>query len=126
MNTGGLNRETGKLLGGWPHVVQSLRVIFTTRIGSLVMCRLFGSAVPGLLGKNLEPSTIARFYAAIIIAVELWEPRFRVRRIIYPRDQNSEEKLRQGQFGFKLEGDYRPRALQGDFTVEQPTRVVAF
>ena len=107
-------------------MVQSLRVIFTTRIGSLVMCRLFGSAVPGLLGKNLEPSTIARFYAAIIIAVELWEPRFRVRRIVYPVDQNSEEKLRQGQFGFKLEGDYRPRALQGDFTVEQPMRTAAF
>ena len=120
----GINRETGKLLEGWPHVVQSLRVIFSTRIGWRVMRRIFGSAVSGLLGKNLEPSTIARFYAAIIIAVELWEPRYRVRRITYPTSQNNEELLRQGRFGFELEGDYRPRALQGDFTVEQVRSVV--
>ncbi|WP_245423838.1 GPW/gp25 family protein [Methylovirgula sp. 4M-Z18] len=115
----GINRETGKPLDGWAHVVQSLQVIFSTRIGARIMRRLFGSAVPGLLGKNLEPSTLSAFYSAIIIAVELWEPRFSVRRITYPATQNSTANLAQGIFGFKLEGDYRPRALQGDFTVDQ-------
>lgn len=113
----GIDRETGRLLSDWDHVVQSLGVIFTTRIGDRVMRRVFGSAVPGLLGRNLTPSTILRFYTAIIIAVDLWEPRFRVREITYPGETNSVGTLQQGRFGFRLYGDYRPGALDGDFTV---------
>ncbi len=120
----GINRITGLPLSGWDHVVQSLGVIFTTRIGDRVMRRLFGSAVPGLLGRNLTPQTILRFYAAIIIAIDLWEPRFRVRSITYPGETNSVAELQQGRFGFRLYGDYRPNALTGDFTVAE-TKVVS-
>lgn len=113
----GIDRETGRLLSDWDHVVQSLGVIFTTRIGDRVMRRVFGSAVPGLLGRNLTPPTILRFYTAIVVAVDLWEPRFRVRLITYPGETNSVANLQQGRFGFRLYGDYRPNALDGDFTV---------
>jgi len=113
----GLNRQTGRPLEGWPHVMQSLGVIFSTRFGDRIMRRVFGSAVPGLLGQNLTPDTLARFYTAIILAVELWEPRFRVRQIAYPASTNGADKMAQGKFGFRLFGDYRPNALTGDFTV---------
>ena len=82
------------------------------------MRRNFGSAVPGILGRNLVPETMLRFYMAITIAIELWEPRFRVRRFEYPENTNSPDKMRQGQIGIRLVGDYRPRALEGDFTIE--------
>jgi phage baseplate assembly protein W len=85
----GIDRTTGKPLSGWPHVMQSLGVIFATKFGSRVMRRNFGSAVPSVLGKNLVPSTMLKFMTAATIAIELWEPRFRVRKFIYPATENS-------------------------------------
>ena len=114
----GINRFTGRPLSDWPHVVQSILVILSTRIGDRVMRRSFGSAIPGLLGRNLVPATLLRFYTAIAIAIELWEPRFRVRRFEYPDAENSANDLRQGRLGIRMIGDYRPRALSGDMTVE--------
>jgi len=114
----GIDRFTGRPLTDWPHVVQSILVILSTRIGDRVMRRSFGAAVPGLLGQNLTPSTLLRFYTAIAIAIEIWEPRFRVRRFEYPSTENSADFLRQGRIGIRMAGDYRPRALSGDMTVE--------
>lgn len=116
----GVDRRTGKPLTGWPHVLQSLGVIFATRFGARVMRRNFGSAVPGVLGKNLTPPTMLKFMTAYAIAVALWEPRFRVRRFVYPTNENSADKMRQGKIGITVEGDYMPRALDGDFTVAVP------
>lgn len=82
------------------------------------MRRVFGSAVSNILGQNLVPSTMLKFYTAISIALEMWEPRFQVRRFEYPASENSADHLRQGMIGIRMIGDYRPRALDGDFTVE--------
>jgi hypothetical protein len=112
----GIDRRTGKLLGEWSHVLQSLEVIMTTRIGSRLMRRRFGSEVPGILGQNMTPSTMLRFMTAYVVAVELWEPRFRVRRFSYPAKTNGVEAIKQGRIGLVIEGDYLPNALQGDVT----------
>lgn len=112
----GIDRNTGKLLAGWPHVVQSLHVLFTTSFGSRVMRRYFGSQVPQLLGNNLVPSTITRFLAAVITAIELWEPRFRVVKVDIDATRNTPESLRLGRLAMTVRGEYRPRALEGDFT----------
>lgn len=115
----GLNRETMQPLSGWPHVQQSLRVIWTTQLVSRVMLRTFGNPVIGLLGReNLTPQAITRFAMALILSCELWEPRFRIRFITPPSDSNSADDVEQGRIGLEIVGDYRPRALQGDFTVE--------
>ncbi len=83
------------------------------------MRRAFGFAGAGLLGRsNLTPQTMLKFYTAIAIAVALWEPRFRIRKFEYPSDQNSPDKLRAGEIGIRMVGDYMPRALDGDYTVE--------
>ncbi len=119
MPSTGIDRRTGKLLRGWPHVLQSIEVIFTTHIGERVMRRTFGSNVPAILGReNIVTSAIARFFAAIVVAIELWEPRFRVIRIIFPPDENTPDANRTGRIGMRIVGQYRPNALQGDFTVE--------
>ena len=114
----GIDRETGKPLSDWDHTVQSILVILSTHFGERVMRRIFGSAVPRVLGKNLVPDTMLKFYMAVAVAIELWEPRFRVRRFEYPGRQNSPEDMRQGRIGIRLIGDYMPRALEKDFTVE--------
>ena len=112
----GINRETGKWLSGWLHVVQSLGVLFTTTYGQRVMRRYFGSQVPGLLGENLTSATVLKFISAVVVAIELWEPRFRVSKVDVDPDANTPERLRQGFLAMSVRGVYRPRALSGDFT----------
>jgi len=113
----GINRLTGRPISGWSDVIQSLAVIFTTRFGERVMRRWFGSDVPGLLGRNLVPSTILKFWAAIAIAVELWEPRFKFTQIT---PLGSDVEWREGKIGFRIDGIYRPRGHLGDFTPAGP------
>jgi phage baseplate assembly protein W len=114
----GIDRETGKPLTDWDHTVQSILVILSTYFGERVMRRVFGSAVPRVLGKNLVPETMLKFYMAVAVAIELWEPRFRVRRFDYPGAENGPDNMRQGKIGIRMIGYFMPRALDKDFTVE--------
>ena len=116
----GLNAATGGILEGWPHVVQSLQDIFTTRFGTRIMREWYGSFVPNLLGRNITPNEVTPWFAAVTSAIEQWEPRYRVTRI------QVLEATRTGQFHFFLEGEYRPRATYGDFTVEGARRINAY
>lgn len=115
----GLDRLTLRPLSGFAHVEQSLRVIWSTPVISRVMRRTFGNPALGLLGReNLTRASIMKFAMALILSCELWEPRFRIRFITPPADSNSEADVEQGRFGLKIVGDYRPRALTGDYTIE--------
>ena len=122
----GINRYSGKSVSDWDHVTISLHVIFTTMLASRVMRRTFGSVIPGLLGRPLTSRTLMRFFSAIVLAVDAWEPRFRIIRVIYPQPQNSPDTLRKGTIAFQVVGVYRPRALQGDLTEEAVPRGVFF
>jgi phage baseplate assembly protein W len=117
----GIDMRTGAVLSGWPHVAQSIEVILTTRIGDRLMRRVFGSQVPRLLGEPLTSPTIVRFFAAVIAAIELWEPRFRVRAIDVV-DGNSAERLRGGRLALRIRGEYRPRGHLGDPTPDWQER----
>ena len=116
----GLNAETGGVLTGWAHVVQSLQDIFTTRFGTRVMREWYGSFVPNLLGRTITPNEVTPWFAAVTSAIEQWEPRYRVTRIEVLK------VTRDGQLHFYLEGEYRPRAVFGDFTVEGARRIDAY
>lgn len=122
MPSTGIDRNTGKKLTGLAHLRQSLLVIFTTHIGSRVMRRTFGSAVPALLGRsNLTAPELLRFYTAIHLAIELWEPRLTSTRVWYPSNQNTPTALREGHTGLRITALYMPNALQGDFTTDAVT-----
>ena len=114
----GIDKRTGKPVSGWPDVAQKLRVIFSTGLGARVLRRKFGSNVPILLGRPITPALLLRFKTSIVLAVEAWEPRFRVVQIGHPAPPNSPEGVRLGKLTFKIRGQYRPNALQGDFTPE--------
>jgi uncharacterized protein len=116
----GLNAATGGILEGWPHVVQSLQDIFTTRFGSRIMREWYGSFVPNLLGRNITPNEVTPWFAAVTSAIEQWEPRYRVTRI------QVVDVTRSGALHFFIEGEYRPRATFGDFTVEGARRINAY
>lgn len=117
----GFDRHSGRIIVGWDHVVQSLEVIFTTRFGERVMRRWFGSFVPNLLGQNMVPSTVLKFWTAVCIAIDLWEPRYRVTKI---GPFGAPEGMRGGSIGFEIVGVYMPRGHLGDPTPERDIRAV--
>lgn len=112
-----IDAVSGVDIVAWPHVLQSIQQILTTRFGERVMREWFGSAVPNLLGENLTTKTVVAFFSAVCAAIDQWEPRFRVIRII------PESVGRDGRLRVQIEGEYRPRALLGDFTPEGARRV---
>ena len=78
----GMNRETGKALEGMDHLRQSVVDILTTRIGTRVMLRKYGSDLPNLVDSPTNRSTIAAIRADIIGALGDWEPRLRVEQVV--------------------------------------------
>lgn len=113
----GINAASGRTLIGWDHVLQSLSDIFTTGFGERVIREWYGSFVPHLLGRLITPEEVTPFFVAITSAIEQWEPRYRVSEIKVLK------ATRDGALHFYIDGEYRPRAVFGDFTVEGARRV---
>lgn len=119
----GVDRRTGKMIVGWPHVAQSMQVIFATRFHERVLRRWVGSFVPHLLGESAIERVIMRFYWAIASAIDLWEPNFRIQRVRLTETANgrlltSVNDFSQGHLNTVNEGVYRPRGHLGDNTPE--------
>ena len=111
----GVDRHTGKLIGNYQSALQALEVIFTTRIGERVMRRHFGGGLAELLGRAMTPSLFAAWQLLLAVGIDLWEPRFRVRGVYVAATPTD---LRLGKAGVRVEVDWRPRALAGDYSVD--------
>lgn len=126
----GIDRQTfGVMRDNWEHTQQSARALFTTRIGSRIMRRAVGSAVPAMLGRSMTESTVLRFKTAIVVAFELFEPRFAidlVAKFSKPSSgsNNTPESMRLGGLAFEAIGEYRPRGHLGDPTPDTLTRSI--
>ncbi len=107
----------GSNISGWDHVICCIEDFMTTRFGERVMREWYGTAIPAFLGENMNTQTIVPFFAALAAAVEQWEPRYRITQIV------PESVGRDGRLKVHMEGEYRPRALFGDFTPEGARRV---
>lgn len=119
----GINWETGKAADHWPHLLMSLKILFTTQIGSRIMLRFFGGNTSRVLGENMGVAAFNEFRHSVMLAIELWEPRFRVHVALPARGANTPETMRQGHLsGLELYGEYRPRGHLGDPTPEGDTR----
>lgn len=129
----GMDAETGRVLVGWPHVEQSIRILFVTRYHERVLRRWAGSFVPHMLGRNLVESTVTRFFWAMATSIDLWEPCYRVEyiRVMRPDDPlagrgaqlTTVEDIRRGQISFQMKGVYMPRGHLGDNTPESQRTV---
>lgn len=116
----GIDRHTGRVITGLDGAYQGVEVTLGTRLASRVMRREFGGGVIELLGRSLTPPLFAAWKQLVATAIDLWEPRFKVRRVGYV---GTVDEIRQGIAKVQIEADYRPRAHLGDFTVE---RIVNF
>lgn len=110
----GVDRHTGRVVDSYSSALQSVEVIFTTRIGERVMRRHFGAGLAELLGRATTPALFAAWKMLIVVGIDLWEPRFRVRAV---KVNAQVDDLRLGNAGIEVLVDWRPRALAGDFSV---------
>lgn len=90
----GMCRHTGRRLEGWDHIAQSLSVIFTTRIGTRVERRSFGSAGPELLDRPGTNEKILDHFVAIAEAIDAYEPRVELNgfRLVH-MDENGDGQI---------------------------------
>lgn len=111
MSFTGINTGTGKHLRGADHVKQSIRDILTTRIGTRIMRRGYGSRLPELVDNPMGEFLKAELFAATAEALVKWEPRFRLDRVYL--DAASAE----GKIVLAVEGriliDNEPLTLEG-------------
>lgn len=112
----GIDRRTGRVIDNLSSAHQGVEVALSTRLASRVMRREFGGGVVELLGRAMTPALFAAWKQLVATAIDLWEPRFRVRRVLVT---GSVEEIRTGRAGLMIEADYRPKGHLGDFTVER-------
>ncbi|MTH78752.1 GPW/gp25 family protein [Paracoccus aestuariivivens] len=77
----GTNASTGAALSGIDHLRQSIRDILTTRVGTRVMRRAYGSRLPDLVDAPLNDETLVDLYAETVTALVTWEPRIDVEQV---------------------------------------------
>ena len=99
----GMDRETGKPLGGTAHLQQSLRDILSTLLGTRVGRREYGSLVPEMVDQPGNALGRQRLIAAIVAAIARWEPRLRLTRVGFSLLQDGAGA--DGTFTVELEGD---------------------
>ena len=124
----GMDKVTGKIKIGWPHVQQSLDILFQTRFHERILRQWAGSFVPHLLGENITEPTIGRFWWAIISATDLWEPDYSIGNITLAtglQNPTTADGIRRGEISMQYQGTYKPRGHLGDPTPET-TRAAAF
>lgn len=110
-----IDQRTGEVIDNYASAVQSVGIVFSTRLAEMIMLREFGAGLVDLLGRALTPRLISTYATLMMAAIDIWEPRFRVRRIYV---NGSVDQVRLGTVGFSIEVDWRPRAHLGDPTVE--------
>lgn len=94
----GMNAATGKPLSGREHLVQRIRDILTTPIGTRLRRRDYGSLLPFLIDQPQNALTRIKAFAATALALLRWEPEYRLKRVALRYDASGQAEL-------DLEGD---------------------
>ncbi|ALI09112.1 MULTISPECIES: GPW/gp25 family protein [Pseudomonas] len=76
-----MNRHTGASLSSEESIAQSMSDILSTRLGTRVMRREYGSLLPDLVDHPFNDITRLQVYAATVIALMRWEPRISLSRV---------------------------------------------
>lgn len=70
-----MNRHTGGALTTVESIAQSMSDILSTRLGTRVMRREYGSLLPELVDHPFNENTRLQVYAATVMALMRWETR---------------------------------------------------
>lgn len=76
-----MNRKSGSTLTELEHITQSVEDILTTRLGTRIARREYGSLLPELIDQPQNATTRIRLIAATAMALVNWEPRISLSRV---------------------------------------------
>lgn len=93
-----MNRQTGGAISEREHISQSITDVLTTRIGTRIERREYGSLLPELVDHPFNDVTRLRVYAAAVMALMRWETRISLSRVRFVGADM------QGQASIDLEG----------------------
>ncbi len=79
----GMDRNTGRLLDGRDHLIQSIGDIVSTRLDTRVLRRWYGSDLPGLIDAPIHDGAAADFVYAVADSLGRFEDRIVVSRIAF-------------------------------------------
>lgn len=102
----GMDAATGRPLDGIAHLRQSIRDILTTRVGTRVGRRTYGSDLPALADRPVAPALLVDVYAATAEALAAWEPRFRLHAV------EAAAAGADGRLTLTLTGEYLPTGAE--------------
>lgn len=91
INVKGMSRSTGQRIDQTNHILQSVRDILMTPIGSRVMRRDYGSLLPFLIDAPINAYFIMQLRASVIHALMRWETRVTPTRIELMTDNNTSQ-----------------------------------
>lgn len=91
INVKGMSRSTGQRIDQTNHILQSVRDILMTPIGSRVMRRDYGSLLPFLIDSPINAYFIMQLRASVIHALMRWETRVTPTRIELMTDENTSQ-----------------------------------
>lgn len=92
-NIKGMSRQTGLNIDQSSHILQSVRDILTTPIGSRVMRRDYGSLLPFLIDSPINSFFIMQLRASVIHALIRWETRVTPTRIELVTDDSTSQGI---------------------------------
>jgi phage baseplate assembly protein W len=82
----GMSRTTGQQLSGDDHLAQSCKDILTTKVGTRLCRRNYGSEVPDLIDQPATLATKMRIINASATSLILWEPRLKISQVVVTQD----------------------------------------
>lgn len=88
-----MNKQTGTTLQGIKDIQQSVVDILSTPIGSRIMRDSYGSLLPELIDQPIGDAMILQCYAAIIMALQQFEPRIIIHSVRQQLDHKKPSKL---------------------------------
>lgn len=81
MNWLGMNAANGRAISATDHIIQSVRDILITPVGSRVMRRDYGSELFYLIDMPQHQATRLRLMATTVQALINWEPRITITHV---------------------------------------------
>lgn len=112
----GIDGRTGKVLAGYPHLVQSLETIWMTRRDQLMMLLDFGSDLRGLLAEDLTPAIALQIYNELVASADRWEPEYRIDELQFVTMSET------GLLALRHGGLYYPEGRFGNYDLAVPMR----
>jgi uncharacterized protein len=88
-----MDQYTGAEISDDADIAQSVARILSTRIGTRIMRRSFGSRLPELQDTPLTPRNAILWIAATAGALRRWEDRIKVERVSVSMNQGGEGRL---------------------------------